>query len=339
MKSLNVIFLVLGMAFTSLFAHEPEEAKLRKVMGLNGTWLFSVGDAPQWAYPDFDDRSWETIEVPGPWENQGFNGYDGYAWYRQHISTRGLPLEEDLYLSLGYIDDVDQVFVNGEMIGFSGGFPPHFSTAFRSKRLYRIPRGLLQPDRDNVIAIRVFDKYIDGGIMSGDIGIYAEKKSKELVVDLAGLWHLYIGDIPLEGPEPPMDEWNQVMVPDIWDNQGYRKYDGFAWYKKTFECPIDVESGLLLMGKIDDYDQVFLNGQLIGMTGWVDPYTMRKRDGWAWQQTRVYVVPPGLLNPGGQNEIQVRVYDFTEKGGIYEGPIGIIQGDNLTRFYREWREY
>ncbi len=31
---------------------------------------------------DFDDSKWDKITVPSSWENQGFRGYNGYAWYR-----------------------------------------------------------------------------------------------------------------------------------------------------------------------------------------------------------------------------------------------------------------
>jgi len=50
---------------------------------LNGEWKFRIGDNKDWADPAFSDAGWTTIKAPGPWEDQGFRGYDGYAWYRK----------------------------------------------------------------------------------------------------------------------------------------------------------------------------------------------------------------------------------------------------------------
>ncbi|MEJ0034001.1 MAG: hypothetical protein WDO15_28375 [Bacteroidota bacterium] len=78
----------------------------------------------------------EQIYVPSKWEDEGFNGYNGFAWYR--TSFDGQELEDKLgsySIFLGYIDDVDEVYFNGHKIGSSGSFlrgiTPHYN-AFRS---------------------------------------------------------------------------------------------------------------------------------------------------------------------------------------------------------------
>lgn len=43
--------------------------------------------------------------------------------------------------------------------------------AWQRLRTYMIPPGLIHPNADNVIAVRVFDGYNDGGIYEGPIGI------------------------------------------------------------------------------------------------------------------------------------------------------------------------
>src|SRR5687768_10787322 len=54
-----------------------------KVLNLRGTWKFSIGDNRKWADPKYVDNDWENIDVPSNWEDEGFNGYNGYAWYRK----------------------------------------------------------------------------------------------------------------------------------------------------------------------------------------------------------------------------------------------------------------
>jgi len=43
-------------------------------------WKFEIGDDPAYSERNYDVSRWEQIHVPGTWENQGFPGYDGYAW-------------------------------------------------------------------------------------------------------------------------------------------------------------------------------------------------------------------------------------------------------------------
>ena len=49
---------------------------------------------------NFDDSEWEKINVPSSWENQGFHGYDGYAWYRTSFKLKTSDAEKDLHLDL-----------------------------------------------------------------------------------------------------------------------------------------------------------------------------------------------------------------------------------------------
>lgn len=109
-------------------------------VNLAGQWKFSIGDDIKCSTPAFNDANWENIKVPSPWENEGFNGYDGYAWYRKHFN---IPLSlkgKSVYLSMGYIDDCDEVYVNGHLVGFSGSFPPNYYTAYNALRMYPCPR-------------------------------------------------------------------------------------------------------------------------------------------------------------------------------------------------------
>ena len=224
----------------------------------------------KWKEKSFDDNSWEKVSVPSSWENQGFHGYDGYAWYRKSFKLNSELTNKDLYLVLGYVDDVDQTFINGNLIGVSGGFPNNYQTAYNAFRKYYIPKEFLNKDGENIIAVRVYDDELDGGIMSGKVGLYTYDGGFEPDVNLSGIWEFSIYDDSLFLKEKNTDANSiKLMVPAHWDVQGYQDYDGFAWYKKTFYLPKDFagESMILLLGKIDDIDQTFVNGILVGSTG------------------------------------------------------------------------
>jgi len=90
----------------------------------------------------------------------------------------------------------------------------------------------------------------------------------------------------------------------------------------------------LLLGKIDDYDETFLNGERIGRKGRITDGRDRSNLGDTYQEIRAYYIPEYLLNYGSRNLISVRVYDGFMHGGIYEGPIGIVTRER----YRSWWE-
>lgn len=332
-KLVKTLILLVGLFFSQILLAN----NWRMVLDLSGEWRFSIGDNAQWADPDFNDRLWETIRTPAPWESRGFHGYDGYAWYRKSFTLPSSIEENNLYISLGYIDDVDEVYLNGKLIGFSGSFPPYFHTAYRAYRRYPIPIEYLNSDGVNVISVRVYDSKIDGGIIAGKIGIMIDDSESQLDVDLRGVWKFTLGDNPRWKENDLGDSnWEKIMVPYFWEAQGFHNYDGYAWYRKTFFLPEDFagDEMLLLLGLIDDYDQTFVNGVKVGTTGFRSNNRPELNNDAAYQQVRNYSVPSNILNPGSFNTIAVRVYDKYVDGGIYRGPIGLIRQSRYTRFWR-----
>ncbi|MBI5660796.1 MAG: beta galactosidase jelly roll domain-containing protein [Ignavibacterium album] len=341
--SVRILFLLLVTIILSAGCNEensdksgPEQLNESLIINLKGQWKFSLGDSPEWNQIDYDDSRWEKINVPSSWENQGFHGYDGFAWYRKEFVVDKNLSNENLYLILGFIDDVDQTYLNGKLIGLSGGFPPDYNTAFNSYRKYKIPNDLLKKGK-NVIAVRVFDNELEGGIMSGEPGIYSVLNELNPDLSLEGIWKFKIGDDKIRSEVDYDDnDWDSLFVPAHWEMQGYRDYNGFAWYRKKFFISKDLskERLILILGKIDDIDQAFINGIQIGSTGLWNfskvPHDFNSRN--EWDQKRIYSIPEKILNFNGENIIAVRVYDGFQDGGIYQGPVGIITQKRFREF-------
>jgi hypothetical protein len=352
MKYFNIyklwgIFIV-TIFFTSCveYQNQPQNGQtgdkraLKMVLDLSGRWRFSLGDKAYWKDKNFNDNEWEKINVPSSWENQGFPGYNGYAWYRTSFILSSEFRKTDLYLILGYIDDVDQTYINGHLIGISGDYPPKYRTAYNALRKYFLPKEYLNYNGENVIAVRVYDAELDGGIISGKIGLYTNENGFQPDINLSGIWNFNTGDDTRWSEKSIVDtDWAKLMVPDYWDIQGYSDYDGFAWYRKTFSVPKDYdgESMILLLGQIDDIDQTFVNGILAGSTGmWnFKDKPSSFNDNEEYLQKRIYSIPYKLLNYGGLNTIAVRVYDGIGEGGIYEGPIGLITQSNYKKYFKD----
>ena len=309
---------------------------LKRIVVLAGNWKFSVGDFSVWADPGYNDSGWDVIEVPGKWEDNGYADYNGYAWYRKRFTVGSIDENAKLYLVLGRIDDTDEVYLNGKKLSGSGTMPPDFRTAFNERRKYRIPREYLNFTGNNVLAIRVYDYYLEGGIIDGPVGIYVDEDYDLLDFDLSGKWKFHLGDNKQWKEGPFNDElWSSIDVPVDWEHNGYDEYDGYAWYRKRFKLPAQLrnKSLCLILGKIDDYDQVYLNGELVGSVFQLERDGEYKRKGFEYNARRIYKIPPEKLNQTGVNTIAVRVFDSGLRGGIYEGPVGLMTEDNC-RLYR-----
>jgi len=153
------------------------------LINFSGIWKFKLGNKKVYKDVDFDDSSWKEIKVPQTWESQGYSNYDGHAWYRNTIDIETNFNLKDLYLVMGKVDDYDQVFLNGELIGEHWGdeIDHAFSrdNTYNKLRGYKIPNKLLTRGK-NVIAVRVYDGGGVGGIYEGPVGIMKEANYKEL---------------------------------------------------------------------------------------------------------------------------------------------------------------
>lgn len=299
-----------------------------RIVNLNKHWRFSIGDDLNWASPSFSDEDWRTIKVPSKWEDQGYNGHDGFAWYRTNFTINSMHKDENLYLNIGYIDDVDEVYVNGILIGFSGVLPPNYWTAYNAKRVYTLPKNVINFNEMNTIAVRVYDSQLGGGIVSGDIGIYRNSSNTIPEIDLSGIWKFRIGD-DLNWRKKDLDQesWADVMVPGFWRYYGFADYDGFGWYRKEFYFDKKAdERYVLVLGKIDDLDEVFINGRLVGATGNMENKSIK---GTEYALFRAYYLNEYDLKENEYNLIAIRVYDGRQDGGIYEGPIGIMSSSTF----------
>jgi len=310
---------------------------LQEEQSLEGIWKFSVGDNKQWKELDYNDSSWETIKVPNAWEAEGYKGYNGYAWYRKNIRLDVVP-SEDLVLVIGSIDDADEVYINGRFVGSTGGMPPYTQTAYNQRRTYTVPKSYWQKGK-NIIAIRVYDFYLTGGIMHGPVTLNSDLSKRLVDLDLSGQWYFAVHN--QKGAEQPAydhSEWSKIPVPMYWENAGRPGYDGTAWYRKSFTLPHHLRGKelVLLLGKIDDEDKTWFNGTRIGG---VSPNNIRSslarglfNSYHSHTTLRAYEIPKSLINTIDKNTIAVRVVDIGGEGGIYEGPIGLITKERFEQF-------
>ena len=340
----NLLHIIqIGILFQMvLFSTQKASAEdLTRIISLTGSWKFSVGDNSNWSDPGFNDSNWDVINVPGKWEDNGYSEYNGYAWYRKKFTLQTISDNTPVYLVFGRIDDADEVYLNGRKIGMSGNFPPDFISAYNERRKYNIPREYINFNGTNTLAVRVYDSYLEGGIINGPVGIYIDEDYNFLDLDLSGQWKFHLGDNK-QWKSPSFDDglWPKINVPSEWEHEGYVNYDGYAWYRTKFRVPSDLKNQTLylVLGKIDDYDYVYLNDKLIGNVFELDKDGEYRRKGYEYNARRIYKIPTEALNQNGDNTIAIRVFDGRIRGGIYEGPIGLMTESNCRQYRRKHYE-
>lgn len=340
MKTISIIFMIRKSSYKRYSRHSVtlmflllvvplviSADDLEIIVNLEGSWKFSIGDNPEWATEGYDDSEWDFIRVPESWEANGYNDYNGFAWYRKTFMVSDLDPERNYFLLPGYIDDVDEVYLNGELIGRSGVMPPLVVTAHEMYRRYPIPWELLKSDDENLIAVRVYDEYERGGIYAGPVGIVYDREDDLLAVNLSGFWAF---EDYKRSDDDTANAVKMIYVPGYWENQGYPDLDGSAVYSREFQIPpgTDIDDLMLVMGYIDDLDKVYINGVRVG----AKEYRENNYDNIRHMDVvfRGYRIPPGTLR-AGTNKIEVRVVDTGGLGGIYRGPVGLVTQYNLRR--------
>jgi sialate O-acetylesterase len=130
--------------------------------------------------------------------------------------------------------------------------------------------------------------------------------------------------------KPGFDDgrWAQMQLPGLWESRGLEDVDGVVWFRRTIElAPEDAgKAATLDLGKIDDSDDSYLNGERVG--------GMKNQ----WSERRQYAIPAGLLR-AGKNTIVIRVEDTGGGGGVYgdSGQVKLIVGTREIALSGSWR--
>lgn len=149
---------------------------------------FRKGDDPAWSKAAFDDGGWQILSLEKDWNQQGIQNSYGYGWYRIHVvipSTLKKGITDKVLLDLGPIDDTDETWLNGTRVGKTGsnpGDPGGYVGEYDVPRHYVVDPKLVKWDKDNVIAVRVYNGGDPGGFFERPA--YISKPSLEDFVSL-----------------------------------------------------------------------------------------------------------------------------------------------------------
>jgi hypothetical protein len=128
----------------------------------------------KFASSSFDDNDWSTTDFPNSFALIfSRQQIDGAVWFRKKINFTEKPKEDYLFEVLDGIDDVDFLYVNGQLVGSTN--------CYNCPRRYKIPKEYMQ--KENIFTLLIIDNYGLGGL-SGPIKIKTSKQS----IDISKGW-------------------------------------------------------------------------------------------------------------------------------------------------------
>ena len=98
--------------------------------------------------------------------------------------------------------------------------------------------------------------------------------------------------------------WETMNIPNFWANTSLGNANGVVWFRKDITIPKNMvgKTAKLWLGRIVDQDFAYVNGELVGTTGYQYP-------------PRRYTVNAGVLKEG-TNSIAVRIINNKDQGGF-----------------------
>lgn len=121
------------------------------------------------------------------------------------------------------------------------------------------------------------------------------------------------------------DTWETIELPGYLESAGIRNFCGSIWLRRKFAVSDNMagKPALLRLGTMTDSDQTYVNGVLVGETGYCYP-------------PRRYQVPAGLLRCG-ENEILIRLVCRAGGGRVTPGkPCEIVAGGERILLAGKW---
>jgi len=129
----------------------------------------------------YPDSAWALMNLPIYWERTEVGEFDGAVWFRKQVELSHTSIGKTLTLHLGPIDDMDETYVNGVLVGsiLKEGY-------WKTERVYTIPDSLVK-DSLLEIAVRVIDNQGGGGIWGDGKKMFVAHDSSD-TISIEGAW-------------------------------------------------------------------------------------------------------------------------------------------------------
>lgn len=228
---------------------------------------YDIGQKNNWAAPDLDDSTWKAVPVPGGFPELGVPDTPALVWFRKDLTLPD-PLPRPVaqsstptpgpfprggnIISLGEIERMDTVYINGTEVGGSAWV--------ENPRRYLIRGGILKPGR-NLIAIRILKTKPDGGFLSMPEDLHLTL-GDQTHIPLAGQWKAKLS-VDAHPPQPlPIAYENWPVMPTVLYEGMLApiaplSITGAIWYQGEQNSPRGYQYRKILPAMIADWRALF----------------------------------------------------------------------------------
>ena len=243
-------------------------------------WRKQTGDKPgQEPWNASGSLTWKPVPSLAYWDSWGpdWKGWIGSAWVRERVILTAAEAAQATTLNLSAIDDLDQTFVNGVVVG--GKNDP------TNPRSYPLPKGVLKPGANEIM---VFARNFWGpGGFKGPADAFAIAFADGHSKPLTSGWEVSrIADAVGQPPVAPWDGssgvstiYNAMVAP-----LGPLGIKGVAWYQGEADVG-QPEYDRRLAAWMANWRKQFGDPQLpfliVGLAGWGKPASHPIESGWA----------------------------------------------------------
>lgn len=224
--------------------------------------------------------NWTSVPAIGAWESWGVSAladYNGMVWFRREIDLTEQQVRQAATLSLGTLDDVGRVWLNGQPVGMS-------ARAWQPSS-FAVPPGALRVGR-NILIVNIEDGYGNGGL-EGPAAVMALHFDDGTSVALADRWQYSIAqNAPRGAPRVPWGDlagagtlYNGMIAP-----LGSIGLKGVAWYQGESDTDIPGYANRLKAMIADwrrQFDTPDLGFAIVQLAAFGKPVTAPADSGWA----------------------------------------------------------
>lgn len=204
----NSFYFIFLAALITACADQPARIDTAVSQSFSAEWKYRAGTGgdARWEQRDLDDSAWTPVSGNQTLREQQQSTENGFGWYRKTIVLSdslqaAIRAAEAAVIHLGKFAAAEVIYLNGEPVGKTGGFPDNYMGYHGEERRYLVPAHRFDLPGENRIAIRFHDGWTVGGFLDDTdlrIASATTRDKLSLTVAVSDSDYLFMRPCPIE---------------------------------------------------------------------------------------------------------------------------------------------